>query len=270
MFTSNELVYIQFQKTGSTHTARLLLKLFDGELSVNSKKHTAASPELIESDRTLLVTIRNPWDWWVSMWTFGTTGWGIQRHLTKRSLNRYVWPRTRFPFGLDLFREMRKDVRKWRSLYTNPGDVDAFRAWLRRMMDPRFAWDIKEGFAESGLVPRCGLMTWRYLYLCCRDVAQLRQPRTPVDADAVAEFDRTHCYIDHFLRQEALEDTLIDALGHIRTLTADEIKMIREASPVNTSKRPLNAAQYYDSETLALVAEHERFLIEKFKYTPPS
>ena len=54
MFVSNDIVYIEMQKTGCTHISRLLNELFDGEIF---GKHNAASGELLKSNRTFNGTV---------------------------------------------------------------------------------------------------------------------------------------------------------------------------------------------------------------------
>ena len=72
------------QKTGCTHIASLLSRLFDGE---QIGKHNAASDNQINSDAYFLSSIRNPWDWYLSLWTFGVQGnGGLMHRLTNKNL----------------------------------------------------------------------------------------------------------------------------------------------------------------------------------------
>jgi hypothetical protein len=73
MFITDKLIYIQMPKTGSTHIALLLSQIFDGK---EAEKHIAASKDQINSGVYLLSSIRNPWDWYLSLWTFGVQGNG--------------------------------------------------------------------------------------------------------------------------------------------------------------------------------------------------
>jgi len=82
MFKGDELIYIQIQKTGCTHIASLLSMLFNGEII---EKHNTTTPEQIKSTKYILSSIRNPWDWYLSLWTYGVQGNGaLMQRLTKK------------------------------------------------------------------------------------------------------------------------------------------------------------------------------------------
>jgi hypothetical protein len=56
MFITDKLVYVQLQKTGSTHIARLLERTVGGE---QRGKHNPATQELLDSSRIIVSSIRN-------------------------------------------------------------------------------------------------------------------------------------------------------------------------------------------------------------------
>ena len=268
MFLSDELLYVQLQKSGSTHIAMLLEKLFEGETVIGAAKHRPVTVAERESGRPVFCSIRNPWNWYVSMWTFGMEHKGIRVHLTRRRFKRFVWPRGSFPVSREFFDELRKDVAAWRAVYTSPDDIDAFRAWLRRITDPTFAIDLREGYARSGIAAACGFMTWRYLYLSCRDVHELAGAERSLDD--VRAFDERRNFIAAYIRQENLEESLIEALETMQPLTDEQKTIIREGGNHNRSERPLPVAAYYTDELIELVAERERLIVETFGYTPPN
>lgn len=84
MFLCDELIYIQMQQTGCTHIASILGRLVNGELI---GKHNPASPDQIRHTRFFLSSIRNPWDWYLSLWTYGVSRKGA---LWERLVNRDV------------------------------------------------------------------------------------------------------------------------------------------------------------------------------------
>ena len=87
MFKSDHIIYIQMQKTGCTHIASLLSSLFNGE---QIGKHNAApADDITQKDKFFLSSIRNPWDWYLSLWTYGIQGsGGLRNRLTTRNLTR--------------------------------------------------------------------------------------------------------------------------------------------------------------------------------------
>ena len=78
MFVCENLIYLQLQKTGCSQVTRLLEETVGGE---QRRKHGRLDEPL--SGRLLVGSIRNPWDWYVSLWAFGCSGRGaIRRRLT--------------------------------------------------------------------------------------------------------------------------------------------------------------------------------------------
>ena len=68
MFVNERLIYLQLQKTGCTHVAMLLDKLIGGE---QVGKHNRLPARLESEGRLIVGSVRNPWDWYVSLWAFG-------------------------------------------------------------------------------------------------------------------------------------------------------------------------------------------------------
>lgn len=282
MFKCDELTYIQLQKTAGNHIVGLLTQLFGGEVS---GKHNPATPEQLRAAPYFIGSIRNPWDWYVSLWTFGVGGRGIlRRRLTERSGWSTVKATLKNPAAnyrqglLALTKDLTKDVNRWRRVYTRSDDVGSFRRWLA-MIHGDGGGDVTAG-EEDYDDPHLGLMTRRYLSLYCRrDVptparvaARVPLAHTAWDERHFArlrEFEAAACYIDYFVRQESLAETLCAALENIRPLTAAEKSQIAAAAKTNTSHRPLTLAAYYDPASVDLIRTRDRLIVEKFAYQPP-
>ena len=201
MFISDQLIYIQMQKTGCTHIASVLSELFDGEMV---GKHNAASDEQIESGRYFISSIRNPWSWYLSLWTYGVDGNGsIMHKLTKRRIRASLKNMIRNPSnGYDEFIfEATKDVKTWRNVYDRNDNVDSFRKWLRLIHDPANSGRFGEGYGETTVKNFSGLMTYRYLSLCCKHTQELRINDSVKSQQDLLEFDRENCYVDFFIKQ---------------------------------------------------------------------
>src|SRR6476620_582641 len=68
MLVSKKLVFLELQKTGSTHIKQLLKKTVGG---VNDGKHNQPGTELRESGKTFVGSIRDPWGWYMSLFSYG-------------------------------------------------------------------------------------------------------------------------------------------------------------------------------------------------------
>jgi len=269
MFVCNELIYIQLQKTGCTHIASLFSKLFDGDVV---GKHNAATPEQLESTEYFVSSIRNPWDWYLSLWTYGVQGVGAVRHrLTERKFRKpsgSIFRNSKKLFQVN-YDELTKDVKTWRSVYSRSDDVEAFRRWLRLIHDHNNSRYLGEGYGDTAITDQCGFMTYRYLHLCCKNVQELNSSGVIANYNELVQFDRDNCYIDYFIKQEALESGVCEAVEHVRPLAQSEREMIFGSSKTNTSVRKLSLADYYDKESIDLILSRDRLIIEKFNYLPP-
>jgi hypothetical protein len=86
------------------------------------------------------------------------------------------------------------------------------------------------------------------------------------------QFDRENNMADFIVRTENLEDDLISALEEAGiSLDRAAVDLIRgnSSNKTNVSKHR-DTDYYYDSDSLAIVAERERFIIDKFSYIKPT
>src|SRR5271154_7244887 len=173
MFQCDQLIYIQMPKTGCTHIAALLSELFDGR---QIGKHNAATEDQIASNEYFVSSIRNPWDWYLSLWTFGVQGNGAFMHrLTKRHFSHCIKSAIKHlkRASVSLFHELEKDVKSWRNVYDRSHNVESFRKWLKLMHNSSNSHFLGEGYGDTVIADFCGFMTYRYLYLCCRNLVEL-------------------------------------------------------------------------------------------------
>lgn len=265
MYVSDRLVFVDLPKTASSHVRRLLARLEPGrEVGV----HVRAGSALRHSDREFWGTIRNPWDWYVSLWAYGCGGRGTLHGAVTSDLGwlrARGWKHAPVTALRSLLANPRRHRDAWRASYANAGDPACFRRWLTMVHDPAFAGDLGDAYAPSGLANDHGLLTWRYLRLYCDAL-----PRPSIDPAALQRFDDAHCYITRFLRTDRLADDLegaFEALG--RPLDAEERRLLQAGKPSNPSVRERDPGFYYDAETIDLVARRDALLVRKFAFDPP-
>lgn len=268
MYISDRLVYLELEKTGSTHVIRMLRKLEEG--GVIEGKHNRASPELLKSGRAMMGSIRNPWDWYVSQWGFGCesqgglflrqtgmgiSGYGMREHpyFALRSILHQPW----------------KPIKKWQYVYEDIKDPERFRLWLAMMFDPAHKQDIGNGYGHSNLSAFAGYFTYSYLYLYSRNIAGLYDSSMRHEGD-VCVFDQQQNMLDYMIRNEYLDEDLIQAIGELGIVLDDEKHaMLSTAFRTNESARERDLSFYYDQYSLDLVAERESFIIAKYAYEKP-
>jgi hypothetical protein len=292
MLISEKLIFVELQKTGSTHIKGLLRKLLGGE---NDGKHNVPTPEQIASGRKFVASVRNPWSWYLSLWSYGCLQKG---ELFERLTNEKKWRKlleqdkseadteadaaedsAEEGEGGDGGAEGKAKAKKDNTLpdnfspdrartfwYADPDNAEAFREWLQAVIATRPLRKVLEtGYGKSPINRAGGLMTFRYFTLCTRDGENV--DKSVSTHESLQKYDQENCFIDYFVRNESLADDLIKALeGCGVTLDDGQKKQVREAKKTNASTRPHGPEYYYDKASIQLVARRERFIIDKFSY----
>lgn len=278
MYVAERLVFVELHKTGGTHIGKWLAQLAPGE---QVGKHNRV-PEALR-DRFIVGAVRNPWDWYVSLWAYGCEGRGSVHRQTTRGVDLSYLLRQLAPElgvkGYPLSRMLRQavaDARKpssrWRSLYRDANDPHAFREWIRLMMEPARRFDMAEGFGFSPVSAWAGLMTYRYLKLFSSLGDDLYRDSRLATPHTARERWNTARVVRYVIRNECLEDDLLEALaraGYSVSLEQQAAVRAGRSQKTNTSSRR-SAGHYYDEATIALVRERETLIIDEHGYEPPS
>ena len=271
MFLSPNLVYLEMPKTASTYTRHLIARYEPGELR---PKHQPLVSE--PGGRLVATSVRDPWDWYVSMWAFGCRGRGL--------LYRQMTGRQHAKAAAKALRERRLDMvgvtaaaalrsvlisqrqSVWRRVYSDPYDPALFREWLVMLLDERTRRILPWGYGQSDTRHCAGLMTYLFLSLATEQSAWRSVGRSIGEAAALGSFTDRHFLLDRAIRLERLEDDLAALLGEVGHAVTPAA--LRGTEKANVSARR-SVREYYDPETADLVAREERLLIERFGYQSP-
>lgn len=260
MFISNDLVFVELHKTACTHIGKLLASIANG---IQDGKHNSPSPTILSSKRKFVGSIRNPWDWYVSLWAYGCDKKGRIYNFTTRplSINEISGLAT---ISASLNTNCRKPE-QWQRCYSDVHSTSAFHDWLYMMNDKHYWNDFGEGYGVSPVARFAGLLTYRYINLFCKHV-----PATITSINDLVEYEGRNCFIDHFIRMESLEDDFISVLKLCGVhLSETQKKSIYSKNKTNTSSARKETAYYYSDETMKLVRERESLIIDKFLYASP-
>lgn len=288
MLISDKVVFVELQKTGSTHIKNLLKETVGGK---NQGKHNVPTPELLASGREFLGSVRDPWGWYLSLWSYGCQQQG---KLYERLTNAKRWDRVQ-----DRLAEVRKTQKeklrtlgpraqggdkKWKPIlipdrlgvdraknfyYKDPADAEAFREWLRLVCSPAARRLVEDGFSKSPIGRLGGLMTFRYFSLFVPGSEEM--PPTIDTQKALRAYEADRVAVKHIVRQHTLADDLVHALDSCKiVLTEQQRAKIYAAKPTNKSVRPHPFAHYYDVESIDIVARREKFIIKRFGYERPN
>ncbi|MGM9487199.1 hypothetical protein [Ideonella sp. YS5] len=278
MLISDKLVFIEFRNTGASHVEKLLLKIVGGEVDNTIRVPTE---ELLASKRPMFGSIRDPWGWYLSLWTFGCAQQG---ELYQRMVNEKSWRKLlekieanakarskeapaddsrRISLPEQLGAERARDF--W---YASDDNVEAFREWLRVVCALQTRRVVESGFAQSPISKVAGLMTYRYFQLYVRGASHI--PVTIGTQEGLRSFEAQHLVLDHIIRQDSLTEDLVSSLERSGvSLTDEQRKMIYDAKPTGKAARSMGIERFYDAASTDLVTRREKFIIERFGYTRP-
>ncbi|MGI9317080.1 MAG: hypothetical protein ACR2QW_07095 [bacterium] len=272
MFVSKEIVFLELQKTGCTHIRNLLMEVVGGNLV---EKHNQLSENFNTDGAILVGSIRNPWEWYNSLWAYGCDRKGaIYKRVTRKrgsSFRGLGWkknPRSALSTFLeDLFRH----PDKWRRTYQDVSDAGAFREWLSMVHDPATWNDLGDDYGNSNLSKTAGLLTYRFLKLfCCRKGAQSRLNDIK-SSEELSQFDSDFNFMGFFIRNESLENDLLKALelSGVKVSPSNRT-LIMSGTRTNSSSRKYDVSYYYDKKSEDIVMNREMLVVKKFGYIPPS
>jgi len=232
MIEYQNLIYLDLQKTGSTHI-RHLLNYFC--TPIRYKQHSRITKHQHRSGKKIFSTIRDPFEWWVSCWAFGFVRKG------------------RFYRGLG------GDP----SIYSYPADPEGFRKFVRVMNDYRSEEISVLGEGYTALYAmRFGFYTWRLINLTCARHGEVL-PLIPDPQEYFGTFHLTNI----FLMQEALNEEFIGHAPELGlSLAEEDISWIKSQRRTNSSKHPLMLQEYYDEETQEIVRQREAAIFNIFGY----
>lgn len=265
MFIGERIIYLELHKTACSHVLKLLqaIPTISGTTIGKHNSLSSVPAHLLGdlSSKLKLGNIRNPWDWYVSLWAFGCQGkGGLHGQLTRtphlgRIVRRLVLTR----------RFAANHATEWRRVYDDADSPESFRGWLRMLFDPDYRHDVGEGYGESPISAFAGLLTHRYLNLFTpRYAHDKRDLRTFED---LARYADTATILDQVIRTEHLADDFRTSMRRLG-ISNQEVEQALGSVPEKTNTSWHRRYQdYYDRETLALVGERERYLIHRFNYT---
>lgn len=271
MFLSEKLMYLQLNKTGCTYITNLFEESIPGE---SLTKHMRIPKAFEIKDRKVVGSIRNPWDWYVSLWGFGCDGGGgLYRRLTSRqmrglgmfgqsNLNRLNY----FHLLKFTMAQIKKPLREWQEVYSDSQSPELFRRWLHMILDSDSRYLIGNGYGFSSISSFAGLLTFFYLEKFVRSPEILFEGRI-CDMQALEKFDWQDCAVTEFIRLESLKDDFLRVMHDAGYDSCDFEEL--KGKNKNSSSRRKDITYYYDESTVQLVAKKEDFIIKKHGYSIP-
>lgn len=269
MLISDKLLFLELQKTGSSHIRKVLSEVLKGRYRMTNQHNTYDSidKEVLGNfeNKVKLGSIRNPWDWYVSEWSFGCMHKG---HLYKYTTNNYNL-RTLYGFKSLLhkiyYRKIFQDTKIWKQVFSDVNNVENFRRWLHLiLLDDKIG--VGEQYKESVISKQVGFLTFRYIKLFTYNGRHVvKSLKTFED---LLHHDNTQNFMNVVVKNENIHEELIQQAD---TLFLDKQKLNEviekyKQKRTNSSERSSTYQPYYDEKSRKLVADKERFIINKYNY----
>ena len=254
MIEYQNFIYLDVYKTGSTHI-NYLLKRIALEPEIRRNRHaplTKVRPFTWKAGKLVFATVRNPWDWYVSMWSYGHTKENPLYDHIKSAVGKAE---------LD-------------ALYDMAEPQESFPLWLKSIHDPVFLGRVLKGhrLPVSGLADFMGFYTYRFLRVTLPyPELLLRWPFVRSMDGAIALQKRLAMY-DVLMKSETLDAEFAEFVVKYRERCgfipqAEDLVNAKAAEHKNTSIRKLASYRdYYTDELCDLVAKRDRLFIELFDY----
>ncbi|MBT8232358.1 MAG: hypothetical protein HKO66_03700 [Saprospiraceae bacterium] len=267
MLFNESIAYLELQKTGCTHTKAILKKTLDAEAigMHNTYDSIGKLPLDAFKTKTKIGNVRNPWDWYVSLWAYGCMGkGGLYKRLTENpnpiSVSGLRNLAGRMVQGEKLF----NNTEEWKDLYKDGRDAIRFRQWLKKiLLDNDFS--LGEGYKESTIGKEVGFLTYRYILLFTYDAKKALQQLKHYNA--LADHDKENNFIDIMIRNESIHDDLIKYADQIGCSKEDLKNVFKRFKKKRNKSEREGYDYYYDDETEQLVLEKEKFIIDKYGYS---
>lgn len=267
LFITSKLIYLEMPKTACSHIA-LLLKRFVGGEKIG--KHNWLTN--YNTEKMIIGSIRNPWNWYLSLWAFGCEKkGGLYIRLTKRNFALILKDILKLRFA-NAWAEITKPIKLWQSYYETYEDAELFRSWLKLLFERKRMPDLREGYSNSSLSDFAGFMTYRYSKLHMKNFYKRQNSSKIKNYNELIEYDELNNLLDGVIYIENLEEDFIKNVtkaGH--SLDKEiEAKILSKTEKKRNVSKHHEASYYYDKETMNLITEKENFIIEKYDYVFPT
>lgn len=268
MLITDRILYLDLHKTGCTHTSSILSEMFADSYTIIGKHNTYDTiPKEVLGDfeeKLKIGNIRNPWDWYVSLWAFGCGNVGaLHNRLTRNRFTNFSIEKVKHLIKISLRMEyswLKPEI--WRELYSDSNNYKNFNKWLQLILS-REKFEIGEGYKIKKLSKFAGLLTYRYITLYT-----YRKQFENIDSlVALNQYDSNENFMDVIIKNESIHEDLAEFSKKINYNIDDLNNILKNHQKrTNKSSRDRDYRKYYKDESILLVEKHEKFIINKYGY----
>ncbi len=267
MFLTNDFCYLEMMRSGSTHIHKMFQKFVPEGRQIGH--HGPADTNILKSKRKFVGSIRSPWTWYLSVWSFGCENGGHLHHrLTEKKIyfDQLGFRLKPYLFPYVFFQQFFKPLQQWRMLFSDSDNYDNFRKFLKLIYSNKRVFDLGDGYAFSPMHKFSGIMTYYYVWLHSSK-RNLIYSGTVDNYEKLKDFDKHFNILDYVIKNENLENDFFDFLEKVKVKIdknkKDDMKKLDKSSKT-LKKNSLD--YYYDKESIELVREKEKLIIDKYQY----
>lgn len=260
MFLTNEYCYVDMNKTGTVYVNNFLKKINN---DYYFKHHEIPSDKVIESNIIKFGTIRDPFSWYVSLWSYGCLKKqysGIYNNFTKLKIfGSYGNVHNKFKalfIKNTAYMKLRLNY-DIEQLYSNPNNILMFRKWLKIVLSDDFAPIVDYPFWNSNLYRYCGLYSKQMIKFYFKN-HKINQGKINLDK-GLSFFLNNNCYIDDFIELNNLEINLEKFFKKHNFYNWEAEKKLYK---LNAASKNI---EHYCRETYNLVLKREQIMIDYMK-----
>ena len=265
MFLSKDICYVELEKTAVNYIRESLSKNIEEGLIIGA--HNFINDEIRLEKPLFVGSIRNPYDWYVSRWSYGC----MKKHQDSLYHN-FVKRRLRFSRNKDISNNISKKIKFffnqfltstnfWKKLYEDPQNPVNFRIWLKSFLNSSKNNALAEHYFFSSLFNNSGYLTFRYLVMFTNPEKRYLLYNDHIkNYEDLRKFDLENNYINHFIKFENLEEGINSSLKKIGK------NFENKTNNTNASNRISSTDYYYDDEAKNLVKKYDRLIFEKHNY----
>ena len=125
MFLTNDFCYLEMMRSGSTHIHKMFQKFVPEGRQIGH--HGPADTNILKSKRKFVGSIRSPWTWYLSVWSFGCENGGHLHHrLTEKKIyfDQLGFRLKPYLFPYVFFQQFFKPLQQWRMLFSDSDNYD--------------------------------------------------------------------------------------------------------------------------------------------------
>ena len=264
MFISSKICFLELEKTAISSIKKFLKNhIIDGKIT---RPHDYVTEEILKENIFFLGSIRNPFDWYISRWSYGCmmrADDSLFRNLVKKRLNisriKNIDKQYLKKFNY-LKNQFFKNTNYLENLYSDPYNQKNFQLWLKELLVKKKDNSLAEHYYFSSFNKSFGYMTFRYLIMFTNPKYRENIYSKLKSYKDIKDFDNNYNFINKFVKVENLNEDLNNVTKELGINKNMEIEI------VNPSRRKKSFEYYYDKECLEIVRKQDKYIFDKFKY----